>query len=281
MINKIQSPSAQNSVAGDLGVKKIAMIDNFSNDIVPIINDDAPDVSHGEVVKRLLKEGLPTAEIECFPVRFDSDNVIPPEESTNALLGVLSQINKGEKFDAVNFSIGKPISYTELSKELGVDITPQNLAQNKALIKQFIFSKKDDIEAPYFKSKIETIEKIISKGVPVYVPAGNFENESFNVYSLANGVKTVSALDADGQKELSCADNSTVTNWAQGVFSIHKLKDSNGQVGYDYTEDGTIDLYKDTNPLSIDQIPAEEIWGTSFATPKAIVNDLKAKNIVK
>lgn len=260
-------------------VKKIALLDDFTNKSIYIDADDTPDLPHGEVVKRFIQEGAPNAKIEIFKMTASSDGSIRAADVNRALDKVLEQIDKGEKYDALNISAGNYLSFAEVSKELGKSITPANLEQNSGSIKQLLFKQNTGERGIQLKAEFDKIEKISSKGVPIYMAAGNQGRDYFNMYSLAKGVRSVGSLESNGKKADFSADNQLVTKWVQGVFNITETYDSKGKAGFDFTGDGSIDIY--SNNCSSPRPPftrdTSELWGTSFSSPKALAQDLNIK----
>ena len=119
------------------------------------------------------------------------------------------------------------------------------------------------------------MELLASKGVKIYVSAGNKGKDYLNLYTLADRVNVIGASNKYGivKADFSC-DNALVTRWSKGVFDIKKVKDTNGHAGFDINEDLIPDIAaKDTT--SKFKIPQRHIYGTSFAAPNALVYDLK------
>ena len=100
---------------------------------------------------------------------------------------------------------------------------------------------------------------------------------------MAKGVITVGALTSTGTKSRLSADNILVNKWAQGSFPVAVTDD-----GLDYTTDGTTDVrFEDLSSIGkngneqvkeafINFVQGRFMRGTSFAVPKAVVNDFKA-----
>ena len=122
-------------------------------------------------------------------------------------------------------------------------------------------------------------------GIKVYVGAGNEGekgNREFNTLSLANGVITVGALNADGSKAAISSDNMLVNRWARSVFAVTKTDN-----GIDFTGDGTTDIpYKELSSIeegvankqakdSLLNVITEFIGATSVATAIALVEDFR------
>lgn len=253
----------------------VAVIDNFDTKNICVDFGYTPDVAHGTVVKRLIEEGLPKAKIDCFKVNTTKSGTEVFDGVDNCLGAVLANIKKGQKYDALNLSQSCDIDLKYLSDNVGVEITPENLAQNKKAILKWLSSPKAKTSGVKLNSILDKLNKISASGTKVYIGAGNEGKKVFNLFSLANNVKTVGALDNDGKKASYSANNSLVTRWNLGSLKIQKLEDKNGKSGFDYTGDGTIDVYSDKTSCPIKISSWEELEGTSFSTPRALVRDLK------
>lgn len=244
---------------------RIAIVDDFTTKSVFIDWDETPDISHGRAVKRFIEEGLPQAQIDTFDTKSDSSS-----EVNKQLDAVLKDIENGKKYDALNLSMGTVSSFADLSEIMGVQITPDNVAQKKDSIREWMARQKG------LKSQetIQKLDEISSKGVSVYVAAGNHGKKIFSLYSLSKDVKTVGSLDGNGCKDSSCANNSLINSWGLGIFNINKTQNKKGQAGFDFTGDGSIDVYENETS-SPTKIPTQTIEGTSIAAPLVLVKDFK------
>lgn len=258
--------------------KNIAIIDDFAKPSVFIDFDFEPDVSHGNVVKRLIEEGLPTAKIDCFDYGGAGIGAQDWQNTNIHLDEILTKIKDGKKYDAINLSLGNAISFEELSKDMDVNITPENVAQKKDVIKKWLNSPQSiSPKIGIIAEIINKLDKLSEKKVQVYVAAGNAGKDSFNILTIVNGAKVVGCLEKDGSKDSDSADNSLVNDWKLGVLNVKKLTDSSGRSGFDYTGDGSIDIYCDQTTSFIKWSNPFDISGTSFSAPKALVDDLKKK----
>lgn len=262
---------------------KIAIMDNFEDKSVFVDWDNKPDISHGDAVKRFIEEELPDAEIECFNniTMNEKPTLEKAEESFKTLNEnlnkVLKNIENGKKYDAINISQSSYIDIFLLSMQLNKTITPENISEHKDEIKKWLETVKTDGTGEQLKQIIKNFDKISSKGVPIYVGAGNKGSSMFNMYTLGNNNYSVGALDNNKEKTDFSADNSTITHWAKGVFDVKKITDKSNKTGFDFTGDGTIDIEtKDTTAFF--KIGASKIMGTSFSTPKALIHDLKGQD---
>ena len=247
----------------------IAVIDEFKNKVIKVDWDDKPDMFHGQVVKTIIQAGLPQAKIQ----EFDTD--LNEKSIKNALDEI---IQSNTKFDAVNLSKSSDIKISDLSALTGLKITQQSLLKDKKIIKEKFFASKAP-QAPDIKDIVQNLETLASKGVKVYVSAGNKGQDYVNLYTLADNINVIGAANRYGvvKSSFSC-DNSLVNRWVKGVFKIKKIRASQGNTGFDINEDGKIDiLTKDTTARV--KIPQRYVYGTSFAAPYALVNDFR-KNVV-
>lgn len=276
----IKSSFTSNPVKTDEENLNIAIIDTFIEKKVVIDKDRffedspyEPDVAHGEVVRKIIQEGLPKAQIDIFDMNKIKRVKVTDDDPLNAQLGmVLENIKNGEKYDALNISISEDCDYNLLSSVTHQKVTPENVQKFKKEILAFLGRRQD-------KSTIEEIEKInkiAESGTKVYIATGNDGNELFNLLTLSKA-KNVGALTPTGEKEDYTADNALINTWAQGSFPVKKMSDPiTGEIGFDYTGDGTMDiLERNLSSKGRCDTLAAKISGTSFASPTALVNDLK------
>lgn len=252
--------------------KRIAVIDDFTNNSVFIDDDFLPDIPHGAVVARFIREGLPNAKIEPFDISNDKNR---SSGTKIALDKILTDIDKGVKYDALNLSSGYGFDFGMLSASLRKIITPVNIKEHKEEVKNWFNAADVGKKEADVRDIIAKLEKLSSRGVKIYVSAGNNENShpnDFNMFTLANGVKSVGALDSHRRKSKLSVKDSLITNWETGVFKIRKMRDKNGQMGFDYTGDGTVDIYIEQT-TSQKKKPQDFLAGTSFAAPKVLVKD--------
>lgn len=113
--------------------QRIAIIDCFAYKYMDLDNDGKPDISHGNLLLRFLEEGLPDAEI----VKYDIDKhgtylvtmfyrIFYVEKE---LAKLISNIENGEKYDALNFSWQILHSYKD-------NLTPENLLDKRDAIRK-------------------------------------------------------------------------------------------------------------------------------------------------
>lgn len=261
-----QAKDYEKSLKFDDGISpKIALIDEFRYNAVKVDWDNKPDMIHGEAVETFIKAGLPNAEITRFDTNLD-------DMSLNKALGEI--LNSDTKFDAINISKSSYVKIDDLAEITGVKVTAQSLKKDKDLIKEKLFaSSYKDTEV--IKDIIKKLEYLASKGVKIYISAGNKGKDYLNLYTLADNVNVIGATNKYGvlKTDFSC-NNSLVTKWNKGVYCVHRIKSPDGQKGFDINEDGKIDISLNKTTSKI-KIPQHYVYGTSFAAPDALVKDLK------
>lgn len=274
----------------------VAIVDAYLSKNNPVdLFDRTLDISHGQAVELFVLAQCPAANIE----RKNAEKFISigntktnsksnnPETNVDAsieLMKLAEEVKKGKKLDAVNLSIGQAIKITTLAKATGLPLTRENLDKYKAEIRAWIMKRFSEDAKPI----IEAIEQITAAGIPVYHAAGSQGADYVNFASFANGVTTVGALAEDNKtKAPYSADNSVITRWERGDYFITRTKDKKRDNLYDINEDGKTDILgkngaKDESwidstffPNRVDKVSFLE--GTSFSTPVALGEDLRAK----
>lgn len=248
--------------------KRVVVIDDFTTKQVYLDFDFKPDATHGEVVSRFIEEGLPSAQIDKINIKTNNlSNII------GALEKVLSSIDSGIKYDALNMSFGNFFNIKYLAQILDKNINEANINKYKNDIKNWLNTANVDDNGKQIRKIIQLLDNISSHGVPIYLSAGNAGKENFNLFSLAEKSVTVGALNKDN-KTKSKFNCSLVDKWTQGCFSIRKLTDKKGHTGFDYTGDGTIDKYTTSTSSYTKWANPYGIYGSSFASPRQLVQDL-------
>lgn len=262
----------------------IVVIDqtSASSSGIDLDGDGVRDRSHGEVVNDFIRSQIPNANI--------SNVEIPnyePATLTGLFNSVSAQVDQGQRVDAVNFSQQTFNSIRELAQVTGLPLNNDNLAQFKPQIKATLRQyAQNPAAAPagaerftQWLSTIDAMEGLASRGVPVYVAAGNDGPDQINMFALADGAVVVGARDANGNRTSYTADNSLVTRAAVGDNAITPLVNGQGAfVGVDYTGDrivnaGVSQLTTGGPPRD----PNRQVTGTSFAAPKILANDMITK----
>ncbi len=250
----------------------IAVIDNTSAqtpDKVDIDGDGVGDVAHGVVCALFAQKKKPNAKLWML----DSEARIPETaniyESTRlgcegriqALNKVARQIQEGTPVEAVNMSLSTAeTTFSELGQAIGMDLSPAAVQQaNPRQLKTDIRRRLDHLvnqsdlgplpELQYryaqFGKVLQAMERITDQGVAIYVAAGNEGPGHLNIYSLAEGARTVAAVNAKGEKTDYTADtsgNPFITDWVQGDYNV-KAVVQNGQIaGYNLTGGNQIEV---------------------------------------
>lgn len=244
---------------------KIAVIDDYSKNTIKIDSDKIADMSHGKVVESFIEAGLPNAQITQMSTTIDESSV------KNALDYIL---NGQEKYDAVNLSKSSDITFKDLSRFIGIKVTPKNVLQNKDEIKKRLFASNHK-DAEYIKDIVNSLEKLSKEGTKIYIAAGNKGNKNFNLYTLADGANIVGATKKYGEIAPFSASNMLVNRYERGSFRIKKAKDDNGQDGFDITQNKKPDILAFETTSKQKKPTLFDLNGTSFATPQALVRDFR------
>lgn len=270
----------ENSIAKDTfqheAPKNILVLDHFSEPDISVDIDLVSDITHGEVVSKIIEKGLPNANVEKMHVPSDAI-----QSDFNKLGQNLTQIfhdtKQGtKKYDAINISLGIEMTFDEAKKRFGIILTPENIASKARELKDSLLAKRterkcyDDKMYSNAINVIDDLDSISSTGTKVYVAAGNSMNEKINLFSLIDNSVSVGALTPNNTKSFYTADNSLVNRWENGTLNMKKL---NG--GITWTDDNTPDIEKKHISNIFQKASVFPIVGTSFASPRAIVKDLK------
>ncbi len=193
------------------------VIDEFKVKVKDIDADYKKDITHGDIIVDLIKAKCPEATIiKKELAQMEHYNV------ADKLKEVKKAIEKGEKIDGVNLSVGTDCSYKNVSAWIGEEVTPENLAKKASDIRKKLPGS--------MKHQMVAMEAITELGVPIYIAAGNKSNDCFALEALAQGSINVGATDANGKKLKYSADNSLITYWSQGIFNLEAVKNQEGQV---------------------------------------------------
>jgi hypothetical protein len=188
----------------------------------------------------------------------------------------------------------------ELGKVLGMtDLTPQNIHEKRQEIKnrfaQLARLRQGDPNQlnQYLREKgvtleqvdgylswwptIQAIERVTGLGVPVYLGAGNSRTREdgqhqINLFSLADGVVAVGALDQEGRPIERHANNSLITQRARGSYETRVNPD-----GIDITGDGRTDIPNSRLTGGGRLNSRVRIEGTSFAAPTLLTTQVGSR----
>lgn len=264
--------------------KNVAIVDEFKTKTIDLDGDNVPDISHGHLVETYLKASNPNVKVDRFQVDYNDPKKqnFNNKDVLNAFEKVYQKIENGEKYDAVNLSMGSNYDISNLQKTVNKGINNKNINQFKPQIKDYVSKN-----LPEVNKNISSLEKITSKGVPVYVSAGNDKASHYNLLGLANGTKAVGSSDHKGNVSGFSANNNDISNFEKGEYFLRTTKDSNGNInGMDVNNDGKPDI-----PVSIlsdskakkgplfGSGPIKDVStvnGTSFSAPVAIARFIEA-----
>lgn len=312
-------PSTAGPPVNGSGSPRIAVIDRF--DIaggMTMDGDETADASHGEVVSRFIQEQVPNARIEPVDIATNGNILGIFTEMGNQIQADLAAgrpsiqavnisqetlLSDPQTHSTVNDENGKPRpnSIADLSRVTGLEITPENIGD--AEMRQQIRARLDEMynnppaadtaglnsEAQFLRYNytewvpyIQALEGITSQGVPIYMSAGNHGGDQINMFTLADGVITIAAGDANQQLLPGFTNNGLVDRVAQGAFDVQPVFDANnGQLlGVDYTGDGTLDLPADRLSSLEGMTPGQAIngiAGSSFASPLSLAEDFRRR----
>ena len=289
---------------------RIAVIDcydkNSSEEAMSVDDDDDVEMSHGEFVASLIESQANEYGLNYKVDRMDI-NLVDGVMSggVEALDHIMENI---DEYRAVNLSICEYCSYDTVSKALGVEVTPENLAEYKQIIMETVTSEdvtqayeewnvgsgqlpdlseyvetgemtEDEVDSLYalltLRYKFEHVgefyakaDKIAEYGVPVFMAAGNYDN-MFNFGALLTSNVEYIGADADvNQYELDDMG-----------FSVNSLVSRYGLESFAGTDviDGKIDVDGNgTGDIDATGIDLNSFWvtGTSFASPWMLVQVL-------
>lgn len=257
-------------------IKNILVVDNFKSDVVDINGDFLSDVSHGFVTSSIIEKGLPNAKVvKCNIFPKSSVNRLFVVESLDKLFSsVLKKMDEGEKFDAINLSIGFSTRYEFLSNKIGISLNPENIIHYAKDVRKVLDESDSNTKIKRIPVKnivrlLDKMDKITEKGTKIYVAAGNSSDKSLNLLTLANNVVSVGGTNKKGRFVVYSDRNSLVNRFENGEVCSKSVEG-----GFDFTGDGKFDVKKEeTTALFNFATIFAKFEGTSFATPRAIVKD--------
>ncbi len=186
---------------------------------------------------------------------------------------IKEQIEAGQKYEAINMSLGSEVTYPALnalvSKELGVEITPDNASKYKTQIKEILKTKQNETITYYnsshkpsnlsVKDVVGVIEAMEATETTIYI-AGSYKTldgeENINLYALADNALCVEAgAEKDGKFILD--DNVISHN------SLALDENGNRRIEDSLVYEGDFECMSRGS--------------TSLATPMALAKALKAK----
>ncbi len=166
--------------------------------MMDVDQDSFPDISHGDLVSTIVK--INGAKAVALDGGVDSIKAIPKDTKV------------------INISISIYLSFHELSKRIGLEVTSDNVKSLSAKVL-------DRLEAlpnnePDFPGNIANtvknvrrLEALARSGTIPVVAAGNMGRDYLNLLTLGTGTVVVGGLDSHGEKHPASGDNSLVTEW--------------------------------------------------------------------
>lgn len=277
-------PGASQQVAGNSGRANVIVVDqtDVAKAGIDIDGDGRNDVAHGTIVGRDILAKSPNANVSNLELAN-----YEPGTLVNSFNSIAQRVDRGERVDAVNFSAQTFNKIADLANVTGLQLTRENLAQNRDEIKNRLNvltqnpgafggdpAKVKDFTD--FVPVIQALDGLTQRGVPVYIAAGNDGPDQVNLFALASGANIIGAADGNGNKAAFSADNSLITRFTTGVFPITPVANGNGQiVGADFTGDGRRDIRAtQLSGQGTTFVNGREVSGTSFASPTALGEDL-------
>lgn len=270
MINGNKSDLSKESASD----KNILVIDAFDKKEIYINDDDTFDITHGELISKIIESGLPDYNVDKmeFNVRRDSDNLHKQRLFE-------SIINNDRKYKAANISCGIHVNYNDIIKQTGINVTPYNIFSKAKEVKSYIKNHPDkdlttDADSANIKMGgiadfMDVLDSLGAKGTKIYISTCNQGPNHLNLLSLVDGAVVVGAVDNKGIKEYS-SDNSLVKRYQNDVIKITKTKE-----GYSI-DGGKTTAFKNTQVSKGSDKPYKIGYeGASFAAPRALVSDLK------
>lgn len=302
----------------------VAVIDFFHEKSTDLNGDFFADVPHGQVVEAHIKSYLPTARFiekamdKQEPVRNDSllpdgTQLVKPSERVilaesrqrmREHLASLAKPSPENPIDAVNISLttlqmknnrANYFTYQDVSEAMGFPITPDNIAEHRIKLKD---QMKDWAQCPApevldpvqremsnYWSTIQGLEAVTAHKIPVYIAAGN-DPKTLNLYTLADGVQAVGALDDDRKHASFTSNNTLVKRFERGTFTAMPVTQYGLEIGFDVTDDGKVDFGRElvSNNVATEGLQMlgtflrgsqfKAVNGTSFASPQALGKDL-------
>jgi len=253
--------------------KNVLVLDDFIEKDIDINDDDTCDITHGELVSKIIETGLPEYNVDkidthilCF-----SDSDYKQELFDNIICGK-------KRYEAANVSIGPDISYKELSERTGIDVNRENVASKAKEIKAYLKNHPNEYLTKgniFMNAKmggiadfLDVLDSLNAKGTKIYVSTSNSGPHHLNLVSLADGAVVVGSADSTGIKDYTSA-NSLVKRFCDDAVKISKTND-----GYSI-DGGKTTAFRDSNVTKGSNKPYPYLHeGASFSTPRVLVLDL-------
>lgn len=244
---------------------KICILDTGTEEPeIDIDGDSLPDLSHAEVIKRILEAYLPKAKIT---VKNPNEFVYTQKTDILTLVQRALQWCLDEGFDYINLSNGPAYHYSRV-QVLHKKMTPENLLKLKPRFRQEnlegVFSKYPDTS-----KIIALLDELVKAGTRLFVSASN-DAGTFNLLHMAEGTDNIGGMTMAYKPVVGFSDNTLLNNYSKAVFNVYKLKR-----GYDITGDGKVDvLNKEVSGQGKAKVMPEKYCGKSSKTTLATANDI-------
>lgn len=206
---------------------RLLIADMFTQKDVIIDNKLHARTSHGALVEAFARMANPEIEtVRIHGKELDFGMVDP----CPALRDIISRVDRGERVDAVNFSVGLEVLFSQIQHDMNI---PELRTHNVDVYRTYILENLEKLdldkvvewrELSEFYTKEEfpglmremigLMEDITERGVPVYTSAGNRGGGNLDLMLLAKGVQGVGAMLNNYKKEHYSGDNAFVTAWA-------------------------------------------------------------------
>lgn len=251
--------------------KKILILDCFYKNNVKIDKDFVEDVAHGKIVSGIIENGLPNADVYKKNIKY-SDLENNDSMVTHITKPLIKELKEGKTYDAINLSISAEMPFTTLSKRFGKEINPENIQENAITLKKFLRENREKLSdtADAAISLVDCMDSISANGTKIYVSAGNGGKDKFNLLALIDNAVNVGSVDNKGYVKKFSEDHSLINRWVHDDLPLTTVKD-----GYTIdTGDDKIFINKKNCSGLFHIRKKENLDGTSFAAPKAIIHDL-------
>jgi len=244
---------------------KVIVIDDFDKINVDINGDLTPDLSHGEVVSRIITALHPETEI----IKKQTSN---NNQTIEQLTGIKNKLNKKNRtldrtktdghdyseIKAVCMPLAFPAEITTLQKIIDPAVNNKNLRKFADKIKE---KMPVELEEPQTLTVIKLIEDIANgeNSIPVFLPGGNNGRNHVNLLNFAKGARNIGVVNAKGIKVETFGINDLIaeTDYEQGILNIQEVDGG-------YSLQGVGD---DTKPLFF----REETGGTGIPVTKKFI----------
>lgn len=239
---------------------KAIVLDDFRNPSLDVTGDGLPDVAHGEIVARLIRDH----GVNARTFQTDTDNMCVATH----LAQLADMVAHGElgEVSAINLSIAAPFYISELREITGIkELTTQNILEHRdAILSSFRDHglKHEDYDALVNAVTMlgvvlanSSLEQLRARGVTPFVGAANDGPSVINMAALMP--VQVSANDPElGQLSPSSYSgiNAASTTIAQGAYAIHRRSIDGAYDRYDFTGDKRPDWIANNGELPLDGI---------------------------